>query len=58
MTIALLLVLWALRIRDYEAVNDGRALIEHYKDWPSQEQFLEDRVIDYAVASHRNRVEQ
>jgi hypothetical protein len=56
MTIALVIVLWALRIREFEAVNDGPELIEGYgDDWPHDEQFYEDRVADYAVASSINR---
>ena len=56
MTIALALILWALRIRNFEAVNDGAQLIEDYgDDWPTAEQFYEDRVADYAFASSINR---
>jgi hypothetical protein len=56
MSLALLLVLWSLRIRDFEAVNDGPALVDAYEDdWPGDAQFYRDRVADYAFASARNR---
>lgn len=56
MTVALFLVLWALRIREFEAVNDGPLLIETYgSEWPVPEQFFEDRVADFAFASSVNR---
>ena len=56
MTVALALILWALRIRNFEAVNDGAELILDYgDDWPTHEQFYEDRVVDYAFASSTNR---
>lgn len=56
MTIALALILWALRIRNFEAIADGAQLIMEYgADWPTQEQFYEDRVADYAFASSTNR---
>ena len=46
----------ALRIRNFEAVNDGAQIILDYgDDWPTEEQFYEDRVADYAVASSTNR---
>jgi hypothetical protein len=56
MSVALLLVLWSLRIRDFEAVNDGPKVIREYEGgWPGEAQFLEDRIVDYAFASSRNR---
>lgn len=56
MTIALALILWALRIRSFEAPNDGAQLIMEYgENWPTQEQFYEDRVADFAYASSTNR---
>jgi hypothetical protein len=56
MTVALLLVLWALRIREFEVVSDGPALLMDYgAEWPDAAQFYEDRVADYAFASSRNR---
>ena len=56
MTLALLVVLWALRFRDYQAVSDGLELIERdSKDWPSNEKFYEERAADYAEASTENR---
>lgn len=56
MTLGLILVLWSLRIRNFEAVTDGPKLLETYEDdWPAEAQFYEDRVVDYAVASSINR---
>ena len=56
MTIALALILWALRIRNFEAVNDGAQIISEYgDDWPTEEQFYGDRLVDYAFASSTNR---
>jgi hypothetical protein len=56
MTLALLVVLWALRFRDYQAVSDGLELLEKdYDDWPTNEQFYEGRLADYAEASTENR---
>ena len=53
---ALVCVIFALRIRAYEAVNDGVAIIEDYKgSGPTEEEFYEDRIADYAYASSRNR---
>ena len=53
---ALVFVLLALRIRAYEAVNDGIAIIEAYEEpGPTDNIFFEDRIVDYAVASSRNR---
>jgi hypothetical protein len=56
MTLALLLVLRALHYREYQAVNDGLGVIDKYgDDWPDGTVFYEDRIVDYAVASSRNR---
>jgi hypothetical protein len=58
MSIALFLVLWALRIRRFEAANDGPQLIALYvqESWPTADQFYGERVADYAAASHKNRL--
>jgi hypothetical protein len=56
MTLALLVVLWALRFRDYQAVSDGVELFDRDSDnWPSNEEFYEERVADYAEASTENK---
>jgi hypothetical protein len=56
MTLALLVVLRALRFRDYQAVCDGALLIEKDSvDWPSNDRFYGERVTDYAEASTENR---
>jgi hypothetical protein len=53
---ALVLVILALRIRMFEAVNDGVDIIVGYPDnGVTDEVFFEDRIADYAVASSRNR---
>ena len=53
---AMLCVIYSLRINVYEAVNDGSSLIDSYVgDGPTDEEFFEDRIADYAVASSRNR---
>lgn len=55
-TVALFLVLWSLRVHRFEAVNDGPDLVTLYSDeWPSEEQFFGDRIVDYAFASSVNR---
>jgi hypothetical protein len=55
LSIALVLIMAALRMRAAEAVNDGEALINDYEDWPTEAEFFGDRIADYAVASSRNR---
>ena len=56
MTLALLVVLWALRFRDYQAVSDGLDLVERdSNDWPTNEKFYAGRITDYAEASTENR---
>jgi hypothetical protein len=53
---SLVLVMLALRIRDYEAVNDGVAIVNAFEgNGPTDEEFYEDRIADYAWASSRNR---
>jgi hypothetical protein len=55
LTIVLTLILFALRIRAYEAVNDGEEIIEEFgENIPSDEEFFDDRIADYAVAASRN----
>lgn len=55
LTASLLLILLALRIRAYEAVNDAEAIVNGFDgDGPSDEEFFEDRIADYAVAAARN----
>lgn len=56
LSIALVLVIVSLRIRVFEAVNDGLEIIEGYEgSGPTDEEFFEDRIADYAIASSRNR---
>jgi len=50
------LVIFALRVRQFEAVNDGVDIVNGYGDSePEDEEFFDARVVDYAVASSRNR---
>ncbi len=56
MTSALLGTLWSLRLHKYDTANDGIELFESYEEnWPDEEQFIRERIADYAVASSRNR---
>jgi hypothetical protein len=58
LSLALALVLFALRVRGYEAVADGESLLKSFQgDGPTDEEFFEDRMVDYAVASSRNLAE-
>jgi hypothetical protein len=53
---ALIFVMLALRVRRFEAVNDGMDIIgRHEGSEPDDEQFFGDRIVDYAFASSRNR---
>lgn len=53
---SLCLVVYAIMIRTYEATTDGVDIINGYGETlPSDEEFFEDRIADYAVASSRNR---
>jgi hypothetical protein len=53
--VALLLTALALNIRDYEAICDPEEVIEAFgESQPSDEEFLDDRIIDLAVATNRN----
>lgn len=53
---SLVCVVVALRIRTFEAVNDGVDIIEGYREeLPTDEEFFEDRIADYAYASSTNR---
>lgn len=56
LSLALVFLMFALRIRAFEAINDGKEIVNDYEGpWPDDEEFFEDRIADYAVASSRNR---
>jgi hypothetical protein len=56
MSASLVCVVFALRIRQFEAVNDGVDIIGAYgEEDPTDDDFYQDRIADYAVASSRNR---
>ena len=52
---SLLLVVLGSLIRTYEGLTDPEKLIARYGDQlPANDEFLEDRIVDYAVATNRN----
>ncbi|HEY6159274.1 MAG TPA: hypothetical protein VIV88_17635 [Gemmatimonadales bacterium] len=54
---ALLLVVIAMRIRTYEGPADPQAIIEGFADEPpTDDTFLDERIVDLAVATNRNSV--
>lgn len=56
LAVAVLLVVLGATIREYEGIADPEQLIDDYEDeWPDNEQFFEDRIADYVVATNRNR---
>lgn len=56
-SIALLLIVSSLKIRDYEGVLDiGKFIKKNDKETQENEDFFEDRVADYIVSVKRNEV--
>jgi hypothetical protein len=56
LSIALVFVILGLRIRHFEAVNDGVDIVNAYGETePEDSEFFDDRIADYAFASSRNR---
>jgi hypothetical protein len=54
--LALLLTILATRIRTYEAAYDLRHIIESFKEVPpTDSEFLDARLVDYTIATERNR---
>jgi hypothetical protein len=52
---ALLLTVRAMGIREFEGIFDPEEVIESFgKEPPSDENFLDDRIVDLAVATNRN----
>jgi hypothetical protein len=52
---ALLLVILGVLIRSYEGIADAGEIIEHLGDSPpSNDEFFDDRIVDFAAASIRN----
>jgi hypothetical protein len=55
LVLALLFTALALGIREYEGICDPEEVIQNFgKDRPSDEDFLDDRIVDLAVATNRN----
>jgi hypothetical protein len=55
LVVALLLTALAVSIRDYEGVCDPEEVIEGFSESPPlDEEFLDDRIVDLAVATNRN----
>jgi hypothetical protein len=55
MLAAFLLSLWATKISIYEAVARPRSILEGFGDTPpTNEEFFDDRIVDYIVAYERN----
>jgi hypothetical protein len=52
---AFLLSLWSIRIAEYEALNDPQEIILGFgTSAPRDEDFFDDRMVDFAVAYQRN----
>ncbi|THK36636.1 hypothetical protein EHS39_17675 [Ensifer sp. MPMI2T] len=55
MLVSFLLSLWATQIARFEGVTTGAKIIDNFGDRPpSDEEFFEDRIVDYTVAHERN----
>jgi hypothetical protein len=55
MLMAFLLSLWATQIADYEACTVPKDVFASYGDKPpTDEEFFDDRIVDYSVACDRN----
>jgi hypothetical protein len=55
MGLAFLLSLLSIRVTKYEIPSDPKEIINNYKTSPpSDDDFFDDRIIDYVVASQRN----
>jgi hypothetical protein len=53
--LAFLLSLWSIRISEYEALNDPQEIIAGFGTSPPEdEDFFDDRIVDFAVAYQRN----
>ncbi len=53
---AVVLISWAVRVRDYEGICNPVEVIARYvhEPPPSDEDFLDDRLVDLAAATNRN----
>jgi hypothetical protein len=57
MLAAFLLSLWATQIAIYEGVTDPSDIFKEYGDEPpTDEDFFDDRIVDYSVAYDRNSI--
>jgi hypothetical protein len=55
MLAAFLFSLWSVRVSEYEALNDPEEIIHNFGTTPPEDQdFFDDRIVDYAVAYKRN----
>ena len=55
MLVAFLYSLWSIKISNYEAPSDPNEIIDGFQTAPpTDEDFFDDRIIDYAVAYERN----
>jgi hypothetical protein len=54
---AFLLSLWSIRVSEYEALNDPQEIITGFGTSPPEdEDFFDDRIVDFAVAYQRNSI--
>jgi hypothetical protein len=55
LVIGLTTTLLAIRIRNFEMPNNPRKIIDNMSEWPpSDDDFCDHRIVDYAVATTRN----
>jgi len=55
MVVSFLFSLWSSKVSEYEALNDPQEIIKKFGDSPpTDEDFFDDRIIDFAVAYQRN----
>jgi hypothetical protein len=55
MALSFLLSLWSAKVSEYEAPSDPQEIIEEFGDSPpTDEDFFDERIIDFAVAYTRN----
>jgi len=55
LVLALALSILAIRIREYEGITDPEKVIDSFGEHPpSDEDFFDDRIADFAVAANRN----
>jgi hypothetical protein len=58
LVLSLLATILSLQIRDYERICDPEVVVDAFGDEPpTDEAFLDDRIVDLAVATNRNRLQ-